>query len=188
MTATESIRVVVVGNSGSGKSTFARALAVGLGVSAIELDSIFHQPGWTMLQPEEFRARVKLAMETELQERNGWVVDGNYFRFVGDLTLDAANVVVWFDLHRARVMWQLTKRTIRRVCTQEELWNGNTERWHNLVKWSPEENILRWAWTQHGTYREKIRTAASTSTAHWVRIRNPRQRESALKSLLKDYA
>ena len=45
-------RVSVVGNSGSGKSTLARELAASLGVPHLELDSVYHQPGWEPL-PED---------------------------------------------------------------------------------------------------------------------------------------
>ncbi len=43
------MRVSVVGCSGSGKTTFGRALAETLGVAFVELDAVFHQPGWTEL-------------------------------------------------------------------------------------------------------------------------------------------
>jgi cytidylate kinase len=46
-------RVVVVGNSGSGKTTFALRLAQALDLTHVELDSIYHQPGWTPLDAEE---------------------------------------------------------------------------------------------------------------------------------------
>ena len=55
-------RVAVVGTSGSGKSTFARALAERMGVPFTELDSLHHGPGWTEASPEELRARVEAAM------------------------------------------------------------------------------------------------------------------------------
>ena len=48
-------RVSVVGNSGSGKSTLAKKLAAVLGVPHLELDSVFHQPGWEPLPLEEFQ-------------------------------------------------------------------------------------------------------------------------------------
>ena len=65
-------RVSVVGNSGSGKSTLARELASGLGVPHVELDSIFHQPGWEPLAEDEFRRLV-----TERADGDVWVIDGN---------------------------------------------------------------------------------------------------------------
>ena len=37
----------------------------------------------------------------------------------------------------------------------EELWNGNRERPRNLVRWAPEDNIVRWAWTRFEPTREK---------------------------------
>jgi adenylate kinase family enzyme len=66
-------RVSVVGAPGSGKTTIGRRLAARLDVPFIELDAIYHQPGWTELPRDEFRARV-----SELAAVDGWVVDGNY--------------------------------------------------------------------------------------------------------------
>jgi adenylate kinase family enzyme len=40
-----SLRLAIIGNSGSGKSYLARRMAGSLGVRAIELDSIFWLPG-----------------------------------------------------------------------------------------------------------------------------------------------
>jgi hypothetical protein len=39
----------------------------------VELDAIFHQPGWTPLPAEQFRRRV-----TAIASGDGWVIDGNY--------------------------------------------------------------------------------------------------------------
>ena len=182
------LRICVVGNSGSGKSTMAAALSGRIGVPAIELDSIFHQPGWTQLEPTEFRARVSAALNAATSTHGGWIADGNYSRHVSDLTVGQADVVVWFDLSRSRVMWQLTRRTLVRVSTRRELWNGNTERVSNLVKWNPENNILRWAWTQHNVYRRKYLALQESSSARWIRVRNPRERDEALAALTIEHA
>ena len=40
-------RVIVVGTSGSGKTTFAQALASKLGVPHVESDAYRHGPNWT---------------------------------------------------------------------------------------------------------------------------------------------
>ena len=52
-------RVSVVGNAGSGKTTVGRDIAGRLGVAFVELDAVFHQPGWRPTPPEEFRRRVE---------------------------------------------------------------------------------------------------------------------------------
>lgn len=181
------VRVCTVGNSGSGKSTFARELAQKLNLPSIELDSIFHQPGWTQLPGDEFRQEVVRQLAKAEESRGGWVVDGNYMSRLTDVTVANADVVVWFDLPRSRVMWQLTKRTLSRVATKRELWNGNVERWSNLMKWAPEENILRWAWTQHAKYRETYERLNADSRAGWIRITNPRERDAAMASLVAEY-
>ncbi len=55
----------VVGSAGAGKTTFARALAARLGLAHVELDAIFHGPGWAPAEPEDFRRRVAAALPTD---------------------------------------------------------------------------------------------------------------------------
>jgi adenylate kinase family enzyme len=163
-------RVSVVGNSGSGKTTVGRRLAAALGVPFAELDAVFHQPGWTELPVDEFRARV-----AGLAAGDGWVIDGNYSR-VRDLVWDRADTVVWLDLPRRRVMWQVVGRTLRRGVTRQELWNGNRESLRNFVRRDPEQSIVRWAYTQHGKYQDRYAAAnADPAWAHlrFVRLRSP---------------
>jgi adenylate kinase family enzyme len=147
-------RVSVVGNSGSGKTTLAAALGRAIGAPHLELDAIFHQPNWEPLERAAFRSRV-----AEFVAADAWVVDGNYSA-VRDLVWARADTVVWLDLPRHRIMRQLIVRTLRRMLTRAELWNGNTEQLRNLFRLDPNESILRWAWTQHGTYVERYGAAA----------------------------
>ena len=152
-------RVAVVGNSGSGKTTLGRLLARDLAVPLIELDAIYHQPGWQALPVERFRQRVDAIVAG-----GGWVIDGNYGA-VRDLVWARADTVIWFDLPRRTVMRRVVWRTLRRVVTRVELWNGNREPLTGLFRRSPEESIIRWAWTQHAKYRERY-TVASTDPAY----------------------
>ncbi len=147
-------RVSVVGNSGSGKTTLAVAVAQALGVPHLELDSVFHQPDWEPLDKGLFRARV-----AEVTAGDGWVIDGNYSS-VQDLVWQRADTVLWIDLPRRTVMRQLVRRTLRRMVTREELWNGNTESWRLLLSLDPDKSILLWAWTQHREYARRYEAAA----------------------------
>jgi adenylate kinase family enzyme len=144
-------RISVVGNSGSGKTTVALRLAAALGVPHLELDSVFHQPGWQPLETGEFRRVV-----SEFTAGSGWVVDGNYAK-VQDIIWDRADTVVWVDPPRHTVMRRLAARTFRRMVTGAELWNGNRERLRYLF--NREESILIWAWTSHHEYRARYRAA-----------------------------
>ena len=143
----------MVGNSGSGKTTIARGVAAALGVPHLELDAVFHQPGWQPLETSEFRRIV-----SEFTAGPGWVVDGNYSK-VRDIVWGRADTVVWVDPPRHRVMRQLLWRTLHRMATRAELWNGNREPWSNLFRLDPEQSILAWAWTSHGRYRERYLAA-----------------------------
>lgn len=162
----------MVGNSGSGKTTFAAALADRMGAPHLELDSVFHQAGWKPLAREEFRAR---ASRFAAGER--WVADGNYSA-VQDLLWQRADTVVWLDLPRHRVMRQLIWRTLRRLVARAELWNGNRESWANLLRADPAQSIIAWGWTQHHACRERYaRAAADPVNGHltFIRLQTPGQ-------------
>jgi adenylate kinase family enzyme len=156
-------RVSVVGNAGSGKSTLARALAARLGVPHVELDGIYHQPGWTPLAEEELVRRVGEAIAGD-----GWVIDGNYSA-VRPLIWARADTVVWLDRPRRIVMRRIIWRTVRRVISRSELWNGNREPWGNLVRRDPQTSIIAWSWHKHAVYRERY--AAAALDPAWAHLR-----------------
>jgi adenylate kinase family enzyme len=159
-------RVSVVGNSGSGKSTLARELASLLGVPHVELDGLFHQPGWVPLPEDEFRRVVAAAAAG-----GGWVMDGNYSA-VRPIVWARADTIVWLDLPRRTVMRQVVWRTLRRAVTRQELWNGNREALRNFLTWVPEESIISWAWHNHAKYRDRyLAAAADPGNAHLTFVR-----------------
>jgi adenylate kinase family enzyme len=173
-------RISVVGNSGSGKSTFARSLASGLDIPYVELDSIFHLPGWAELPLGQFRARAAAAAEGP-----AWVIDGNYAA-VRDLVWQRAETVVWLDPPQRLVMARLIRRTLRRVITRAELWNGNREPWSNLWCRDPNRSIIAWAWTQRGEYRSRYESAmADPAWAHlrFLRVRTRNEQARLLAEL-----
>lgn len=168
-------RISVVGNSGSGKSTIARQLAQALGIPHLELDGIFHQPGWQPRPVIEFQDAVR-----QLSREDDWVIDGNY-RAVRDIIWERADTVVWLDLPRAVVMRQIIWRTLRRAVTREELWNGNREPALNFLSRNPEKSVIAWAWHKHAEYRARYSTAASDPKNSHITFVQLKDRADALR-------
>ena len=70
------VRVLVFGNSGSGKSTYARALADREGLTHLDLDSIVWEPEQVAVprSPEAIRQ----SLEEFLVRHDQWVIEGCY--------------------------------------------------------------------------------------------------------------
>ncbi|TBU48647.1 AAA domain-containing protein [Dichomitus squalens] len=109
-------KVHIVGNSGSGKSTLALELAALLDLPCIHLDQLFWKPGWRESTDEEFRERVRNAID---QSPRGWVVDGDYQRRAGKMVSEEATDVIWLDppliLYFPRLLLRTTMRLFRLV-------------------------------------------------------------------------
>jgi adenylate kinase family enzyme len=142
-------RVVVVGPSGSGKTTVARALAERLGVYCVELDALHHRPHWTEASAEELHE----AVARELDGRDAWVVDGNYFGKLGYFILDQADTVVWLDFPLATCLVRLWRRTVHRIRHDVELWSGNRETWRGAF-WG-RESLFWWTIRHHRSRRRR---------------------------------
>jgi len=173
------LRVRVVGNSGAGKTTFARRVAARLGVAYRELDDVFWDEGWTQRAPDDGQEILREFLAGP--GRDGWVVDGNWNSRIGDV-LAGADAVVWLDYPRRVVMPRVVWRTVARGITRRELWHGNRERLGNLLRRDPQENIVAWAWTQHDAYREQY-AALARSDPRVIRVTSPRAARRWLDNL-----
>lgn len=172
-------RIAVIGTSGSGKSTLAREIAAAIGAPHIELDALFHQPGWVPAERDVFRAEVSKAVAAP-----AWVTDGNYSSFLRDIIWPAADEIVWLDYPFRIVIWRLFLRTVRRGIKREVLWNGNREplRENFLSRGS----LFIWAKNTHWKHRRDwIVAFASPEMAHVriVRLRRPREADAWLRAL-----
>ncbi len=174
-------RVVVVGNSGSGKTTLARSVADLLGARHVELDALYHQPGWVGLDDASFIAATAAATATE-----PWVADGNYQRALSSTLWPRADTVLWLDYPRWVVVPRILARTARRLVGRAELWNGNRESVRNLVRLDPKENIILWSITQHRRYQDQYAQAIAEGRfdqAEVLHLRHPRDAARLLDQL-----
>ena len=100
-------RVLIIGNAGSGKSTFAKKLAKTTGLSLVHLDKIYWRGNWEHLTREEFDK----ALQAEL-EKEEWIIDGNFNRTLPH-RLDYCDTVFFFDLPTITCLWGVTKRVLQ---------------------------------------------------------------------------
>jgi adenylate kinase family enzyme len=84
-------RVLVDGMMGSGKSTFARALAARTGLPVIHLDVHYWKPDWERPSDDEWRDR-----QRALLVGDSWIIDGNYKETLA-LRLERADTVISLD-------------------------------------------------------------------------------------------
>ena len=171
-------RVIVVGSTGSGKTTLAAYLARRMGVPHIELDALHWAPNWTEVPDELLRERVEQASAGD-----GWVADGNY-NAVRDILWPRAEMVVWLDYTLPRILWRLTVRTFFRVARREELWNGNRE---SVRTWLfSRDSLYLWALQTYGKRRKDYPIAfAKPEHSHLkvLHFRTPRATNAWLRTL-----
>src|SRR4051812_49999680 len=102
-------RILILGRTGSGKTTLARELAAALGVPHVELDSLYFAADFSTAPLSVLRERTTAAIAGER-----WVTDGNK-RAVRDLVWPRADTIIWLDYSVNVSLWRLAKRARRRT-------------------------------------------------------------------------
>lgn len=179
------MRVVVIGTSGSGKTTFARRLAGALGVPQLELDAVNWQADWRDLNthdPTEFVRRVETLAAAE-----AWVSDGNYSK-VRHVLWPRATRFVWLDYPRWVTMRRVIWRSFSRAVSRRELWagTGNREDFH---RWLDKEHPIRWAWDTWARNRRRYTEALAApeiAERPVYRLRHPREAAPLIETLVAE--
>lgn len=95
-------------------------------------------PRWTPTPSAERFARFAAATLD-----SGWTYDGNIGASADDqLVISRCETLVWLDLPRRKVWWQVLRRTLTRVLTREPLWHGNVETWRMAFS---RDSIILWS-------------------------------------------
>lgn len=176
------MRVVVIGSSGSGKSTFGHRLSGACDLVRVELDALNWAPGWvdrSRTDPEDFVQRVDAAIAGDR-----WVTDGNY-REAMTRILPRATHLIWLDYSRAVVMSRVIRRSFVRAVGQQELWPGTGNR-EDFRRWLSKEHPIRWAWDTYNRRRAQYEVMFGEPLLAAVskhRLRHPQEADALVDRL-----
>lgn len=100
-------KIVVVGVSASGKSTFTKKLSAKVNIPATFMDSIMWKPGWVYVGDEETVNRLEQVSSAEK-----WIIEGYISSKARTLVFDRADLIIYLDYSR----WISSLRYIKRWC------------------------------------------------------------------------
>lgn len=136
-------RILILGSSGSGKSTFANVLGDKLGMDVIHLDSYFWKPNWTEAPESEWNQTL-----IHLLRKESWIMDGNYSNSL-KLRLEYADTVIFLDYNRLTCLYRCIKRYLKfRGTNRPELALGCNEK----IDW----DFFLWIWKYPNAVKPKI--------------------------------
>ena len=108
-----SLRILVLGAPGAGKSCFAAALGQALGLPVYRLDDLYWEEGWRRPRDEEFLDRLAHVVDLPCG-----IIDGNYHRTL-QARAEWANFAIDLDLPTYLTLFRFLRRSWRRRLGRE---------------------------------------------------------------------
>jgi len=166
-------RILIVGNSGGGKSTLARRLGERLRLPVIHLDVIFWKPGWVETGDDVFRVEVERALQAP-----AWICDGN-FGGTWDLRMPLADTIVWVDQPRLLCLFRAIMRVLlyRGRRTRPDMAEGCDE------AFDPKFYGFIWTYNAKVAPRLKAALAEYGRDARVVRLKSDREIDAFVAGL-----
>jgi adenylate kinase family enzyme len=97
-------RVLVLGSSGAGKSTFARKLGAITALPVVHIDQLFWEPGWVPASRSVYLDRLANALA-----RDRWIIEGNNPSTL-DLRVPRADRIILLERSRLVCLTRIGKR------------------------------------------------------------------------------
>jgi adenylate kinase family enzyme len=152
-------RVVIIGNSGGGKSVLARRVSSQLGCPYVEIDAVLWQPGWRLAPVETYEAE-----HTRLISEEHWVIDGLGRRESVPQRLERATDIVLIDMP----LWMHFSLAAER---QIQWASGVIENPPaGEPKPPPTKALFRTIWDVDQTWMPEIRSRVATDEARGKRV------------------
>lgn len=167
-----SSRVIIVGQSCSGKSTLGARLAGLIGCDFTDLDALFWKPGWQPSPDDEFQGKLR-----DLAAGDAWVSAGQYHRHTSITLWPRAGTIIWLDLPLPLLVQRIIRRSWRRSRSKELLWGTNHEKFLPQFRVWEDESLIGYALRHRREIHDRYLGAMADS--RWAHIRFVRLRSTA---------
>lgn len=163
-------KIVVLGVSASGKSTFARSLAKKTFIPIMHMDMHMWQPGWNYVGNEATVAIIK-----EAAKRDRWIIEGYIEKEAREELFNSADTILYLDYSG----WVASWRYIRR-------WLTHRKEPRPELPGSPDKfsfKFLKLVFTKGEVYRLEQLFKSGKWDNKITRFKTPKEAEQLLQSL-----
>lgn len=167
-------QILIIGNAGSGKSTFAKHLAQKLNLPLVHLDRLFWTGNWEHLDREKFDA----VLQTELKKPE-WIIDGNFNRTLPH-RLQYCDTVFFFDLPTLTCLQGITKRTFTHYGKTRSDMGGNCPEHFDKHKIELYSHVLTFNKQHRKAYYALLNQAPQV---HTIVFKSRKQADAFLKNI-----
>lgn len=167
-------RILLIGNAGAGKTTFAKLLAEKRNLPLVHLDKLYWYGNWEHLSRSEFDA----ILQSELKKPQ-WIIDGNFNRTIPH-RLQYCDTVFFFDFPTVLCLAGITKRTLTNLGKVRSDMGGNCVEHFDSQKPSLYRNVLIFNRQHRRDYYELLDNAKGVNV---IIFKNRRQANAFLASL-----
>lgn len=174
-------RVVVIGSSGAGKSTFACRLGAATGLPVTHIDQLFWQPGWVQTPKPLYLERLATVVAQDC-----WIIEGVNASTL-DLRLPRTDLLIWLERSRLACLGRVALRAASSYgSVRPDMAPGCPEQ-------LPDFEFLTYVWTfgsriaprieaaidQHGMRERTVRLASDADAEAWLATLGPGVRRNA---------
>lgn len=98
-------KILIIGTSASGKSTFARELARKMDLPIFHADAIMWNPGWVYIGDEQTNVKIK-----EIIDQEKWILEGWIDKKVQLDVFTKADLIIYLNFSPFVTSWRYIKR------------------------------------------------------------------------------
>ncbi len=146
-------RILIIGNTGAGKTTFARELSQKLRLPLVHLDKLYWCGHWEHHNREDFDR----LLQAEL-EKSEWIIDGNFNRTLPH-RLKYCDTILFFDFSPLTCLWGVTKRVIQNYGKTREDMGGECPEYFDKKKIELYKNLFKYNKNNRARYYEMLGNA-----------------------------